>query len=83
MSQRTQHRKVITIITAALFLAVLIGTITAGTAASVLYNNGNSDAGFVALISGLAFAILAIAAGWTLFYRLGGLIADYRRSKVK
>lgn len=83
MSKRTHQRKVFTIVTAALFIAVLLGAIVAGTAAGILYNDGNSETGMLVLSAGIGLAILSIATGWVLFYRVGGLIADRRRAKVK
>lgn len=51
--------------------------------AAHLYDDGNTTTGLMVLVSAIAFGILSIATGWTLFYRLGGLITERRRAKVK
>lgn len=83
MTKRMQRQRVVTLVTAGLFFGVLIGTIASALTASYLYDQGHQNTGMVALIAAICFGVLAVAAAWTLFYRLGGLLAERRRSKVK
>lgn len=83
MSKRIQRQGVLALVTAGLFIGVLVGTIAASLMAAQLYDTGNTTTGLMVLVSAVAFGILSLATGWTLFYRLGGLITERRRAKVK